>query len=298
MVYKELSSRNNLELRVYRLLGVNQFRKLILAIEKVRHFKDKQKNENYHLSSFDIFSLERYDGFLIYNAFLHCISLLFTLVYAVMTIIIGFRNAALDLCVIFLILLNIYCIILQRTNYLRLKKYRCKYYRHFQNRTDVCTEETIRRVYASQLREFQTDYKLLSRMRKTFEGKADCVITSADAESLKRLCACFEPAVTKGAERKDKEALKIGLIEQCNAVLRPYSMLQMRIDRLQKKFGVSGRKMLDRTVIITEDAECEMLYKKLIPQDTAYNFCLVYFRLYDAFTGIINKAGIAGINEA
>lgn len=70
---KELNFWNNFELRIYYLLGVQQFRKVILWLEKVKHHRDNSRNENYHLSKFDLISIERYTGFLIYNAFLHCI---------------------------------------------------------------------------------------------------------------------------------------------------------------------------------------------------------------------------------
>ena len=83
---KRLSSWNKFELRVYRLLGVNQFRKAILLFEKIKHRKDNRKNENYHPSSFDVFALEQYNGFLLYNAFLHIVSLLFTMVKMSVTV--------------------------------------------------------------------------------------------------------------------------------------------------------------------------------------------------------------------
>lgn len=288
-MYKELSAWNSFELRAYHLLGVNQFRKLIFVFEKIRHFKDKRKNENYHPSNFDVLSLERYNGFLIYNAFLHCVSLLFTVLYAVLSTAIEFRNMFMDLSIVFLTLLNVYCLMLQRTNYLKLKEYRNKYCKRFLKRTDLCKKEIIQKVYALEPQKLQADYEVLCRIREAFEGQSDCVLTRDDVESLQRISACFEPAGEKNSNRKNKEVLTVGLLEQCNSASRPYTTLQMQADWLQRLFGVSGRKMLDRTAIITEDEECEKLYRKLIPEDTTYNFCLVCFLLYEVFTGMIGK---------
>lgn len=293
-MYKESSAWSNFELRMYRLLCVNQFRKLILTFEKIRHHKDKRKNENYHPSDFDIFSLERYNGFLIYNAFLHCVSLLFTVLYAALSTVIAFRNLFMDLGIVFLTLLNVYCIMLQRANYLKLQEYRNKYLKHLLRRANFCPKKTIRKVYASELQKLQTDYKVLCRLREAFEGQADCILIHDDVESLQRISACVESAGAKKSNRKNKNISTVVLLKQCTSS-RPYTMLQMQADWLQRLFGVSGRKMLDRTAIITEDAECEKLYMELIPEDTAYNFCLIGFLLYEAFTDVVGKVGA---NEA
>jgi len=65
--------------------------------------------------------------------------------------------------------------------------------------------------------------------------------------------------------------------------------LQLRVDQLQRVLRISGRKMLDYTVIITENEECERLYRKLIPEDTVYNICFVCLQLYAVFTRSVNR---------
>lgn len=291
MISKGLSSWNRLELRVYSLLGVNQFRKVILWFEKIRHHGGNLRNENYHPSHFDVIALEQFNGFLLYNAFLHGVSLLFTVVYAVVSIGLEFRNVVLDLGMIVLTLLNVYCIILQRANYLKLKKLRNNHYKHFLKQTNLCRKETLQQIYTLDSQKLQADYEVLSRIRKAFIGQDDCVLTRADAESLKRICACFESASISRISRKNKEHIENGLIEKCNSASGPYTALQMRVDRLQRKLGVPGRRMLDRTAIITEDAECEKLYRELFPEDAIQNFCAVCILLFEEYAGMIDKVG-------
>ena len=79
------------------------------------------------------------------------------------------------------------------------------------------------------------------------------------------------------------------LLELCSSIKGPYTLLQRRVDYLQRMFRVSGRKLLDRTAIITEDAECELLYKKIVPEDTVSNYCLVFILLYEQFTNEVKK---------
>ena len=291
MVSKGLTSWNKLELQIYHLLGVDQFCKAILWFEKIKHYRDNKKNENYHLSNFDVLALEQYNGFLLYNAFLHVVGLFLAVVYIVLSIAIEFRNEVLDLTMIALTLLNIYCIILQRANYLKLKELRYNYYKRFLKRTDLCKEETLQKIYALEPQNLQADYEMLYRIRKAFEGQSDCVLTSDDIESLERICCCFESTSKKRVYRNNKQTLEVGLIEKCNSFSGPYTTLQIRVDCLQRKLRIPGRKILDRTVIITENAECEMLYRELFPEDTIYNFCLVCFSMYELFAAMLDKVG-------
>ena len=288
---KELSFWNHLELRIYYLLGIQRFRKAILRLEKIKHHGDNNKNENYHPSNFDFISLERYTGFLVYNAALHCVSLIFTVIYLLISITINFHNVVVDIMIVILMILNIYCIILQRANYLKLKEHRVKYCKRVFSRIDLCTKEKIESIYAQEPQKFQEDYKVLVRMKNAFERRSDCILTVADRESLKRICQCIEPASRKKSKSPARGNLEVGLIAQCNSVSGPYTRLQMRADWLQRKLGLPGAKMLDRTAIITEDAECEALYKKLIPEDTSYDMYLACVLLYEIFTRVADKVG-------
>ena len=286
---KELNFWNNFELQVYYLLGVQQFRKAILWFEKIKHHRDNSRNENYHLSNFDLISIERYNGFLVYNAFLHCISLIFTVVYLILSITINFHNVVLDVIIFILMLLNIYCVILQRATYLQLKERRLKCRKNLLRRIDSRTKEKIERIYAQKPQELHDDYGILARMKNAFERHSDCVLTVADSENLKRICQCIEPKSKKKPKFQAKKNSEVSLIVKCNSIPGPYTKLQMRADWLQRKLGLSGPKMLDRTVIITEDAECEALYKKIVSEDTSYNMYFACVLLYEIFTETVDK---------
>lgn len=292
---KELNSWNNFELRIYYLLGVQQFRKAILWLEKIKHHSDNSRNENYHLLDYDLISIERHNAFLVYNAFLHCISLIFTVMYLILSITIDFHNVVVDVIIIILMILNIYCIILQRATYLRLKEHQLKCYKRFLGRIDLRTKEKIEIIYARKPQKLQADYEVLTRMKTAFEQRRDCILTVADNESLKRICQCIEPASKKKPKSQIKGNSEVGLIAKCNSISAPYTKLQMRADWLQRKLGLPGAKILDRTAIITEDAECEALYKKLVPEDTSYNMYFACVLLYEIFAEIVDKVRHNGI---
>lgn len=289
MVRKGLTSCNKLELRVYRLLGIREFRKAILLFEKINHHKDNRKNENYHPSNVNVFALEQYNGFLLYNAFLHVASLFFSGMYLLFTLTFGVRITVVDVFMAILSLLNIYCIFLQRNNYLKIKDYCFRYYYRFYNKAKLCSEDIIQRIATQGLQQIQADYDVICRIKNAFEGRADCVLSVADTDSLKRICEYIEPILQRKSNRLIKGVIEVGLMEKCNSVSGPYTSLQKRTDWLQRKLGFSGRKMLDRTVIITEDMECEMLYRKLAPDESAYNMYFVCLFLDEVFAGMADK---------
>jgi len=292
MAYKGLSSINRLEMRIYYLLGVGHFQKATLWLEKIMHNRDNKSNENYHPSSVDFIALERHDAFLLYNAFLHCVSLSFIIIYTVFSIAIKFSCFVLEVIMLILALLNIYCIILQRTNYLRLKEIRYKYYNRCLKNVHLCKIEMFHVIYSSAYHKLQCDYGVLSRIKMAFDGKKDCLLTNADLDSLKRISSCFEPMPKRKNSPPKNSGLDDILIEKCTSTTGPYTKLQMRADNLQRKLNISGRRLLDRSVVITENAECELYYRKLIPEDTVYNNCLVCFLLYDVYRDMMSKVGV------
>lgn len=287
--YKELSRWNRYELQIYSHLGLNKFRKAILKFENIKHYKDDHKNENYHPANFSVFALEKYNGFLVYNIFLHSLSLLFIVAYLVLTFTFKVRIALADIIIFILSMLNIYCIILQRAINLKVRKCCYRYYKRFLNITDLCSDDIVQKIYAKEPQHLYTDYKVICRIKDAFEGKSDCFLHATDIESLKRISECIEPVSPQKFNRRTEKVRESGLIDKCNSITGPYTEIQVRADWLQRRFGLSGRKLLDCTVIITENADCEMLYKKLIPEDTSYNMCFACFQLYELFSGIVER---------
>ena len=289
MKYEGLSSRNRLELQVFRLLGINQFRKIVLSFEKAKHHKSNRKNENYHPSNLDVFSFERYNGFLFYNAFLHCVSLVLTVTYIVITLAYKVRMLVFDVLIVILSIFNLYCIVLQRYNHLRIKEYCHRYYNRFYEKASSYSEELIDNLYTGKPQLLQTDYEVICRIRNAFEGREDCVLDIGDIDSLKRICDCIRHIPQRTSNQRSKEVVEVGLIEKCTSTSGPYTSLQMRVEWLQRKLRHSERRILGRAVIVTEDMNCEKYYREIVPEDTAYNFCFVSILLYEVFADAVDK---------
>ena len=288
-VYNGLTSWNRFELRIYRLLGINKFRKGILLFEKIKHHKDNRKNENYHPSNFNVLALGQFNVFLLYNALLHSISLVFCGVYLLFTLAFGVRIIVVDVFMVILSLLNVFCILLQRNNHLQLKNYCYRNYKRFYNKVDLCNKDMLQKIAAQDSYQLYADYKVICRIKNAYEGRTDCVLSDSDTDSLRRICEYVEPNLQKKSVRMSKEVEEVGLIERCNSISGPYTALQKKADWLQRKFCLSGRKMLDYTVIITEGAVCEMFFRKLAPEGSANNVYLICLMLDEALAGVIDK---------
>lgn len=279
----------NLELQLFKFTGVKRFRKAVFWLERVKHRKSNRKNENYHPFSFDIITLEKFNGFLLYNTLLHIISLLFIVAYAALSLAMGVHNTIVDIILTIFLLIDIYCIALQRNSYLKVRVFCRRYYSRSFTKHMVCNENVLQELYMNEPQKLRSDYEVVCRIKRAFEGQSNCILCISDIESLKRICECVEPIASEKNKHQIQNPAKAGIIEECNSTLGPYTALQLRVNQLQRRLGVSGRKMLDHTAIITESKECERLYRKLVPEDTVYNMCFVCFRLYEAFSGSVNR---------
>lgn len=288
MLQEKQSRLAALELKIFRFTGVQLFREVVFCIERVKHGKSNRKNENYHPFNFDVISLEKFNGFLLYNGLLHVISFLFVVAYIALTLAFDIRNTFVDVVLAVFLLLDIYCIALQRNSYLKVRAFCHRYYsRSFTNHM-LCNENALQKLYAEAPQNLRRDYEVICGIKHAFEGRANCILSMSDVESLKRICECIEPIAPR-KKRQDKRHTEVGIIEECNSIRGPYTALQLRVNQLQRALGIPGRKMLDHTVIITENEECERLYRKLIPEDTVYNICFVCFQLYAVFTRSVNR---------
>lgn len=288
-MYSGLNKQQQNEVKAYRILGIDFFRRALLWFEKIKNRNKNKRNENYHPSALDIISLEKHNGFLLYNAFLHGVSMFFIIIYFISAVAFGFDNLAVNVIVVIVSLLNVYCIILQRTNYLKVKECLYRYQNRLFRKLSSFDPGVMRQIYANEPSLLLSDYKVICRLKNAFDGKEDCYIGTTDVDNLKRIHKCIESMVPKKKTGQTNAVSQDGLLEQCNSIKGPYTPLQKRADYLQRRFGVTGRKMLDRTAIITEDAECELLYRKIVPEDTVSNYSLVFILLYELFSSEVKK---------
>lgn len=119
-------NKKNLELRIYEFLGVKQFKKAVFMLEKIIHRRDKGKNVNYHIkNSNDRKSVDSFKKYLYYNGFIHTKNLITGIPIIVFAILCG-QNLLFLIPLLLFLIKDIYCVMLQRYNWLKISEFEKK----------------------------------------------------------------------------------------------------------------------------------------------------------------------------
>ena len=175
------------EMRLYECLGVKLFRVLVFRLEKFIHRKDSGRNINYHVSSFDGHAVEGFVKYLFYNGAIHVRNIVFFIGLFVIRYGIFQSISAVDILLWLLFVKDIYCVMLQRYNYLRIK-----------NRMDRLAEKEQVRIERKAANfpkanpyknreDLQKDLLFVQTMQKCFRERECVFIGEEEIYALKRL---------------------------------------------------------------------------------------------------------------
>ena len=121
-----MSNKKKLELKIYEFLGVKQFKKAVFMLEKIIHKRDKGKNINYHIkNSNDRESVDSFKKYLYYNGFIHTKNLITGIPIIVFAILCG-QNLLFLIPLILFLINDVYCVMLQRYNWLKISEFEKK----------------------------------------------------------------------------------------------------------------------------------------------------------------------------
>ena len=190
----------NSEIRLYEALGIRIFQKLVFRLERFRHRADGDRNVNYHLLPYGETSPERFIRYLYLNAGIHisglAATIVFSLIFAVMP---GTLPTVWAVCFVGVIG-NIYCIMLQRYNALRLRKYQSLFYKRMKKR-----EEKNARILRDRIPEgvetaqIVRDAEWICGLKEAVEdGEIFVIEGEEDTGKLRRLAEWFELAGING----------------------------------------------------------------------------------------------------
>lgn len=115
-----MSKNQKFEAKIYELLGIKLFKKAVFKLEKIIHRKDGKKNINYHIkNSNDMESVDNFKKFLYYNGAIHTKNLIFDIPVIILMIVFRY-NLILIVPIMLWLIKDIYCIMLQRYNWLKI----------------------------------------------------------------------------------------------------------------------------------------------------------------------------------
>ena len=190
------------EMRIYELLGVKAFQKLVFMLEKLIHFKDKERNLNYHFRGLDTEALDAFVKYLFYNSSIHARNLLYFAGYVVIFFV--FRRSVkwFDIAALLLALKDAYCVMLQRYNYLRiaeLKKLAEQRREYRIQRRVKRLRERFDQVYDAE--HIDEDLAFVRRMKQQIADGENVVIGETERGILERL-SCVLNVENSGSTRR------------------------------------------------------------------------------------------------
>lgn len=115
-----------IEIKIYKFLGIEKFKRLVFKLENFIHRNDNMKNINYHvINSNSISSVENFKKYLYNNGKIHVRSLINGVIIIGITLILGINPLILTFLGL-LMIKDIYCIMLQRFNWIKIKEFQRK----------------------------------------------------------------------------------------------------------------------------------------------------------------------------
>lgn len=288
MKTNKLIKKNNIaEMRLYEILGVKLFRKVVLLFERIRHFKDGGHNENYHPRNTENHTLRCFSGYLIYNTMFHIVSLMLVAIYFTATRCLSMKNIVIDCIMVGVTVVDVYCIMLQRYIYLRF----CQ---RINNRKSIAQEERKSRVESiftvlchKDFDKTEDEIAFLEDVRVRVLSGDDVVLTSDNEEVLSQISGVVSS--TKTAETSVREALPdntsfMGLINALPPQKRVIGSTQYRTSALQKilRFDKTHNVMFG-VCVITENAIVESYYRAIFSDSSLDQFLETLDTLLEAY---------------
>ena len=180
---------NEVELKVYRYLGICYFQKMVFMLEKFIHRKDNGKNQNYHFASNCMEPVEQFVKYLFFNGSIHFRNMCFFVIYcAIKKRFFSFHFY--DVLLLVLWVKDLYCVMLQRYNYLRMTKFSIRMKKRRNIRIEKKTEELLpafKRDYDSSY--VGKDLEFIKNLKWAIDNKSELVLDVEDEMTLKRLIA-------------------------------------------------------------------------------------------------------------
>lgn len=183
------------ELRLYECLGVKQFRALVFRLERFLHRKDKGTNINYHIAAHDPQAVDAFIKYLFYNGAIHVRNLVYlTVVFLLRYVVLGRFSLWVDPLLWLLWLKDVYCVMLQRYNLLRIRQRS----RRLKARRDARIDRRVRQAAACPPGpEAEADLAYVRQLLRQLNERECILIREEDIPTLHRLNALLSGATEK-----------------------------------------------------------------------------------------------------
>lgn len=178
-----------LEAKFYEVCGVRLFRKCVFALEKWIHRRDKGTNINYHIASIDTSAAKDFIKYLFYNGSIHVRKIVYYCIFCVIRYSLHPSFHYLDIIPLLFAIKDIYCVMLQRYNYIQIQLRLLRLEDLQRNRINRKIQKTVSAIKTAEYDDSvrQADFRLIQKLRISVEKGESIVLSDEDREAYERL---------------------------------------------------------------------------------------------------------------
>ena len=267
---RALDPAQRFELRVYRALGVLPFRQALFSLERIRHRRDGRTNKNYHMRALSPGGAAAFESYLLYHCLLHGVSLALLAAVLLGKAVFALPWNGMDVLAAGMFVINIWCLMLQRYNQLRLRELRTLARQARARRLD----RRAKRVLAAlgpvgAYPEAREDLALVRAVLAGLSAGNIVYLGADDVPGLRRMAALLETAgpergrMTSAPEDPPAARPMDCLARELAALAQPYSRTERWVDRLQRRLRPGRVPLLTLCAVVTEDRQAEAAFSDL-----------------------------------
>lgn len=194
-----MTKKEKIEVKIYKKIGIEKFKKLTLYLEKKIHKKDKGQNINYHPKKLTKGSIKKFRKFFYYNGFIHSRNLIFGVPLLIVMIIFKLNTIFITFLSLWL-LKDAYCVMLQRYNWIEtnetLKRIVSIEQEKIEDRKKDCNIEKLKEILKEKNIDKEECIKKIEDLKNVISDENDKIIEFDNSlEVIEELLTCYKPKV-------------------------------------------------------------------------------------------------------
>lgn len=194
-----MTKKEEIEVKIYKKIGIEKFKKLTLYLEKKIHKKDKGQNINYHPKKLTKGSIKKFRKFFYYNGFIHSRNLIFGVPLLIVMIIFKLNTIFITFLSLWL-LKDAYCVMLQRYNWIEtnetLKRIVSIEQEKIEDRKKDCNIEKLKEILKEKNIDKEECIKKIEDLKNVISDENDKIIEFDNSlEVIEELLTCYKPKV-------------------------------------------------------------------------------------------------------
>lgn len=254
-----------LKIKIYEIIGIKWFKNFLLLIESIKH----KNNVNYHFANISITSCKKFSGYLIYNTFIHLLSLLIVLVCAFLSIYLKMYYFWIEILFVLLFLFNVYCILLQRYTYLKILLVVNKAKKIRNKQIEKYSKKILPILQNKNKEELIEENDMLLKINSVVKNGTTIVFSDSDLTLLRRLGEIVNtinlfPHITSNKLMNNLTFSQ--LMKETKYNTKVDSKVEKRVSKLQDLLKINKKNnVLFNFTFITNSHECEEAICSLFP---------------------------------